>query len=412
VQKQARPQTSWNAIKDFFDRVFKRYKRTPFISLEMEDAMKLLHKEYDKLERLYKDALGATRKVRTKEVTVSDNSGVMYAKSGLTSDESSDKINEGETAEQRLKSKHIVYAKTYAELNNNPELKRLYAEAKKGNDDNAFELVQRLVTNEFADNLKRQYGNAIIVPVVGMIDSSNNTIPSIFATYLKDIYSFEIFEGITKVTNNKMTGKKTSERVGERIEYNFEEKYSSKDIQGKHFVIADDTINTGTTTMALAKFIADNGGYVDGFVSLCKGQDKVMDMEISDAIYQKLVNIVKGDYDEQFIKQEATWLTDKSAREFVKNPRKWRTYLEQRRSTQNGGGNIRTSEQGNEKTSRGQAQRYSSSQSEVDELNSKSPKRASKLKDITPEYVRGEVTRDFESFKKLIIGDVPVSARF
>ena len=40
---------------------------------------------------------------------------------------------------------------------------------------------------------------------------------------------------------------------------------------------------------------------------------------------------------------------------------------------------------------------------EEGEMLSKSPNRTSKLKGITPEYVRGEVIRDFESFKNLVI---------
>lgn len=47
------------------------------------------------------------------------------------------------------------------------------------------------------------------------------------------------------------------------------------------------------------------------------------------------------------------------------------------------------------------SQRFNESNEDI--RYSKSTKRTSKLKDITPEYVRGEVTRDFESFKKLVI---------
>ncbi len=82
-------QRVFEAIKDLFDKVFKRYDKTPFIDHESEAAMKLLHKEYDRIKVLYESALKDTKKIQTEKGKTADDGGVMYSFAG----ENSEKAN-------------------------------------------------------------------------------------------------------------------------------------------------------------------------------------------------------------------------------------------------------------------------------------------------------------------------------
>jgi len=234
-------------------------------------------------------------------------------------------------------AKKVVPRMQYSTLMSNPRFRELYEKGKKGDYLSSAKLIKILITDEYVRELKENFGNNfIIIPVMGAQEVSKNVNPIQFVKYLKQCYGIGYYNGIYKVSLNRMKEKSLGERLNENIQYSFNEGFSAEDIRGKSFVIADDNISSGSTTLALAEFIVNEGGNVIGFTALTRGQDsdKYYTLSILKETENTLIRLGKEfGYNEEFIREQISWLSEKRAAAYALQPEGWKTFLDRRRAS-------------------------------------------------------------------------------
>ena len=97
-----------------------------------------------------------------------------------------------------------------------------------------------------------------------------------------------------------MKNKTSRIRLDSKIDFAFAEGGNPGDITGKHFVLVDDVVSTGTTLTALRDFIRSHGGVVDGYVALAKGKDNSDNIAILPQQLKRLIEITMQEFAEKY----------------------------------------------------------------------------------------------------------------
>ena len=207
----------------------------------------------------------------------------------------------------------IVFSGSYRSLTRNKTFKTLFEAAKDGDVVSAKKLAKLFITDNFINKFNSKYKDVTIIPVIGKNDTTNNVIPQYVAKHVAKMTGNNYFDGIHKISKNNHKKKSSAARLVSKIDFAFK-KSRSKDIEGRHFVIFDDCITTGTTATALRDFIEEHGGIVDGFSSLAKGIDSSDNMAITEEQFDELLNLTGEER-----KRELSRLTARQARTLINN---------------------------------------------------------------------------------------------
>ncbi|MGD9825118.1 LPD38 domain-containing protein, partial [Desulfobacter sp.] len=128
--------------------------------------------------------------------------------------------------------------------------------AKAGDVDAANRLVFDLVKPEKVLELKKQFPDAMVVPVHAEEEAGKNKIPRALARAYGEIAGFKVDLGIVQTNKSGHTKKDAAERIISRAEFD-------GDVNpGQEYIILDDIITTGETLSELRHYIENNGGKV------------------------------------------------------------------------------------------------------------------------------------------------------
>ena len=105
-------------------------------------------------------------------------------------------------------------------------------------------------------------------------------------------------------SKNKMRSKSSKQRLAEKVLFDTKVDNVYNDIKSKRFVIIDDTVSTGTTTNALARYLEKAGGQVESTVSLFKGQDHYNDQAITKELLTELERRFGRENVERYISEQ------------------------------------------------------------------------------------------------------------
>jgi len=114
-------------------------------------------------------------------------------------------------------------------------------------------------------NLKRQYHNAIIVPVRAIEAGGKNRIPEALAEYISQETEFEINIDIIQTNSVHRTGKDVWHRFAFRPSFDGEVK------SGRDYIVVDDVFSNGGSFNELRLYIEKNGGKVVHAVTMSLG---------------------------------------------------------------------------------------------------------------------------------------------
>ncbi|MBO5021014.1 MAG: hypothetical protein J6D52_10160, partial [Clostridia bacterium] len=244
-----------------------------------------------------------------------------------------------------IPSQPLHYVKMYSEAMKDSKLKRLYEEAKNGNDEAAVELADYCFDDKFTKEISNKYNGCYLISINGIDGKSINKIPMVISSTLSKKTNLKNFLGIFKISKNNMRDKTNAERLSEKVLFDTIDDDVYNSIKGKRFVIVDDTVNTGTTTNALARYLEKAGGKVAGTVSLFKGQDHYNNQAITEDLLIKIESRLGRENAERFIRQygyadKLEQLTRKQAEHLLK------IGIDNSRGTRNAEGGGKTSVEG------------------------------------------------------------------
>ncbi|MBQ3088290.1 MAG: hypothetical protein IJC36_01520 [Clostridia bacterium] len=244
-----------------------------------------------------------------------------------------------------IPSQPLHYVKMYSEAMKDSKIKRLYEEAKNGNDEAAVELADYCFDDKFAKEISNKYNGCYLISINGIDGKSINKIPMVISSTLSKKTNLKNFLGIFKISKNNMRDKTNAERLSEKVLFDTIDDDVYNSIKGKRFVIVDDTVNTGTTTNALARYLEKAGGKVAGTVSLFKGQDHYNNQAITEDLLIKIESRLGRENAEKFIRQygyadKLEQLTRKQAEHLLK------IGIDNSRGTRNAEGGGKTSVEG------------------------------------------------------------------
>lgn len=134
---------------------------------------------------------------------------------------------------------------------------------KKGDTKAAKRLVDRYVTQEYADSIKESAGNAILVPVLDIESEDANVLPVIFAGKLADLTGLTVEISVGKINKTKHASANNAfERLTQRAEF------SGNVNKNQYYFVVDDFVSLGGTVADLRNYIEANGGKVVGVAAL------------------------------------------------------------------------------------------------------------------------------------------------
>lgn len=148
----------------------------------------------------------------------------------------------------------------------NADLKSLesepeYLAAKAGDREAAFAMVDRVLTDETVEGVRRLLGDrrdVRITPVLAEEASGRNKIPLMMAEVLAHRLGVEVEYGICQVERVHRTGSTADHRLA------FSPTFDGEVEPGRLYFIVDDTLAMGGTVAALRGYIVNRGGHVPG----------------------------------------------------------------------------------------------------------------------------------------------------
>ncbi len=171
----------------------------------------------------------------------------------------------------------LFYAQSYAKVKASAENRALLNAAKAGNTRAAADFVDALIRDAYYRKVQENYTGATLAPLIGAAGSTN-VLPEIFAERISEETGLPVLRELMKTSVNHMRNKSRANRQKQRLEFTFTgmPDYS---FAGRHYVVVDDVVSTGTTMNALAEWIMERGGIVDGYLALAKGIQNVVSLE-------------------------------------------------------------------------------------------------------------------------------------
>lgn len=133
-----------------------------------------------------------------------------------------------------------------------------YDAAKKGDQEAALNLADRLVSDETVNQVREIVGdsNARILPVLAAEFEGNNKIPLAFAEVLADRLGLTVERGIVQAEKVHRTGSGADHRLA------FNPSFLGDVIDGQKYLIVDDTLTMGGTLASLRGYVENRGGEV------------------------------------------------------------------------------------------------------------------------------------------------------
>jgi len=311
--------------------------------LEVQDVLKQYG--FDSIKDGGEYVVFNSEQIKSADTVVRDDDGNIILPSQRFNEKSNDiryslrdvkfskEINEGV-----MPPNDVVFEIRYSDAMANPEIKKLYNDAKKGDIQAATELVKKLISKDTIERFRAYGPDVKIIAASASISDSDNVIPVLIAKSISkgfdDIKGTgqEVIDWVFKVPENKKS-RKTSiwDRMKEPYpEFDILDEHSYNEFEGSIVALVDDNATTGRTFNGLRLFIEDHGGKIIGYYSLTAGHDESEKMAVTSETWAKLEPVL--DEITAFAKKEGikreitkTGLTEREANELYTKYEKTQT---------------------------------------------------------------------------------------
>ena len=159
-------------------------------------------------------------------------------------------------------STNVIPFSTINKMKSNPN----YEEAKGGNRDAAFDLVQNIMSGEEQQKKMRElaekHPDAILLAVHAEEKAGRNAIPLAIADYIGENTGLKVDDNIVQTVFASRTGSDQLHRLTNRPKFDGEVQ------RGAKYILIDDVVSRGGTFSELRYYIESNGGIVVGMVSI------------------------------------------------------------------------------------------------------------------------------------------------
>lgn len=160
-----------------------------------------------------------------------------------------------------------------------------YQAAKAGNTPAAFNLVERLLTDDTVEKIRRRIRDSkpLVLPVLAVETSGNNKIPLAMAKVLAKRLNLEVESNIVQSERVGRTGTDANHRLA------FNPSFEGEVKTGQAYLIIDDTLLMGGTIASLRGYIENRGGRVVG-VSVMDAQEGAVDIAVKPKMLAAIEN--------------------------------------------------------------------------------------------------------------------------
>ena len=160
-----------------------------------------------------------------------------------------------------------------------------YQAAKAGNTLAAINLVERLLTDDTVEKIRRQIRDSkpLILPVLAIETAGNNKIPLAMAKVLAKRLNLAVESNIVQSERVGRTGTDANHRLA------FNPSFEGEVKTGQAYLIIDDTLLMGGTIASLRGYIENRGGRVVG-VSVMDAQEGAVDIAVKPKMLAAIEN--------------------------------------------------------------------------------------------------------------------------
>ena len=160
-----------------------------------------------------------------------------------------------------------------------------YQAAKAGNTPAAFNLVERLLTDDTVEKIRRRIRDSkpLVLPVLAVETSGNNKIPLAMAKVLAKRLNLAVESNIVQSERVGRTGTDANHRLA------FNPSFEGEVKTGQAYLIIDDTLLMGGTIASLRGYIENRGGRVVG-VSVMDAQEGAVDIAVKPKMLAAIEN--------------------------------------------------------------------------------------------------------------------------
>ena len=160
-----------------------------------------------------------------------------------------------------------------------------YQAAKAGNMPAAINLVERLLTDDTLEKIRRQIKDSkpLVLPVLAVESSGNNKIPLAMAKVLAKRLNLEVESNIVQSERVGRTGTDANHRLA------FNPSFEGEVKTGQAYLIIDDTLLMGGTIASLRGYIENRGGRVVG-ASVMDAQEGAVDIAVKPKMLAAIEN--------------------------------------------------------------------------------------------------------------------------
>jgi len=193
-----------------------------------------------------------------------------------------------------------------------------YEAAKGGDQDAALNLAEDLVDEDVVRQLRRDYPDAIVVPVRAQEEGGLNAIPDAVANWIGQLSGMDVDSDIRQANTVFHTGANAAHRLLVRPEFTGEVEI------GREYVILDDVTTSGSTLRELREYIESHGGNVVHATALVTGNSKTLGargdvLAVTEDTLNRLRKVLtdeelQGILDDYDIAETPQHLTDSQAR--------------------------------------------------------------------------------------------------
>ena len=160
-----------------------------------------------------------------------------------------------------------------------------YQAAKAGNTPAAFNLVERLLTDDTVEKIRRRIRDSkpLVLPVLAVETSGNNKIALAMAKVLARRLNLEVESNIVQSERVGRTGTDANHRLA------FNPSFEGEVKTGQAYLIIDDTLLMGGTIASLRGYIENRGGRVVG-ASVMDAQEGAIDIAVKPKMLAAIEN--------------------------------------------------------------------------------------------------------------------------
>ena len=160
-----------------------------------------------------------------------------------------------------------------------------YQAAKAGNMLAAINLVERLLTDDTVEKIRRRIMDSkpLVLPVLAVETSGNNKIPLAMAEVLAKRLNLEVESNIVQSERVGRTGTNANHRLA------FNPSFEGEVKTGQAYLIIDDTLLMGGTIASLRGYIENRGGRVVG-ASVMDAQEGAVDIAVKPKMLAAIEN--------------------------------------------------------------------------------------------------------------------------